>query len=534
MTDLHTRDFKLRALAAAGEASRTVTGLAVPYDDEIELMPGYFETVAPGAFRAPAEDSTGIKLLWRHDEPIGRVTTVRETDAGLEIDAHISATARGDEVYELLRDGVVDRFSIGFVPIESEETRDAAGATHSRLTAIEVREVSVVPWSAYEHATVTAVRTAHTTTAPEEAPTMTETITDLTAIREDIADVRRDLDFLRCGADTSEPAPTDHRTAGAFLKDIVREDEATLRSYEGLVTRAWAGTTTAADSTMDTPTWIGDLTRLFNQPDPLKALFSTGPLPAEGMNLEYTQLNTNTIQVAEQTAEGADLVTGKLSTKDATAPVKTFGGYTSLSRQSIERTRINILDRHLTGMALAAGAASAKTFAATYATAVKAQASSALSSTKAASALAWADLAGLVVDAAAAFIDQALALDGLIVDTATFKALASLTGSDGRPLMSVSGTGANTAGTMNLPSLTGNLVGLTVTPNLRQKSNDLGTGVVGAFYNTLALRVYETSLVQLQDENIINLTKAFSVYRYGAIAVEMPTALVPLKLGAAA
>ena len=114
-TALRTREFTLRA--QTDDDQRTVTGLAVPYDDEIELYEGMFESVAPGAFRAPDPSATAMKLLWRHDEPIGLITEAEDTDDGLTITARISRTTRGDEAYALLRDGVIDRFSIGFVSL---------------------------------------------------------------------------------------------------------------------------------------------------------------------------------------------------------------------------------------------------------------------------------------------------------------------------------------------------------------------------------------------------------------------------------
>ena len=41
--DMLTREFAAQAQAAG---DRLITGIAVPYDDEIEYMPGWFETVA--------------------------------------------------------------------------------------------------------------------------------------------------------------------------------------------------------------------------------------------------------------------------------------------------------------------------------------------------------------------------------------------------------------------------------------------------------------------------------------------------------
>lgn len=532
---LRTREFTLRA--QTDDDQRTVTGLAVPYDDEIELYDGMFESVAPGAFRAPDPSATAMKLLWRHDEPIGLITEAEDTDDGLTITARISRTTRGDEAYALLRDGVIDRFSIGFVSLAREETHDEDGSYHIRHTAIEVREVSLVPWPAYSAATVTDIRTAPTVTHLEDPmPTTTAPAAGasdaMIEVREALTDLKRDVDALRT-LTTTPPAPvTDTRSAGEVLKAIAAGDTATIEQYNELVARAWSGTTTTDDPTAAKAAWVGDLTRIFELVDPVKALFSTGTLPAEGMSVEYAELASNSITIAEQAKEGDDLPMGKVSLALKNAAIKTFGGYTTLSRQAIERTRLNILNAHLDAMTKAAAKTSATYFNGVYANAVKERASAAITISKAADALRWGDLAAMVVDAAAAFSDQVLPLDGLIVDKATFKALAALTGSDGRPLMSVSGTGANTAGTLNLTGLAGTLVGVTVTPNLRQTTDALGAGVVGAFYTATAIRSYESSLVQLQDENIVNLTKSFSVYRYGGAAVEVPAGLVPLKIGA--
>lgn len=509
-----TREY---ASQTRSEDNRTVSGIAVPYGDEIEYTQGYFEMIAPGAFNP--ETNGPVKLFWSHRDVIGTVTEARNTETGLEITARISETSLGNDAYELARDGAIDRFSIGFVPLLSVTTRDEDGNTHVVHTSIAVREVSLVPFPAYNNAVVTEVRSNPEPHTVKETP-MTET---LSPALDEINERMASLEQAFASAATPAPAPAlDTRSAGEVLKALITGDENETRAYNGTVS--------SADGTMTRPTWIGDLTRLVDSVNPLKALFQTGPLPPDGLNLEYTELATNTIAVNAQANEGDDLLIGKITTREKTTPVKTFGGYTQLTRQAIERTRVNLLQVHLNGMALAAGQASANYFASVFANAVKERAASALTSAKTAATLTWSDIVGLTVDAASAFQAEGLPLDGLIVDKATFKALAALTAGDGRPLMSVSGTGANTIGTMNPVGLTGDVVGIKVTPNLMAKPDELGVKVVGAFYSSLAMRTYETPVAQLQDENILNLSKAFSVYRYQAVAAEIPTGLVPLKL----
>lgn len=530
MSDLQTRAFTIRADAAA--EPRTVRGLAVPYGVEIELFDGYFETIAPGALADRAEDATSLKLFYRHNEPIGLIISITETDAGIEIEARFSDTQAARDAYQLVRDGVIDRLSIGFIPLAFERTEDEAGI-HTTITSLDLREVSLVPFPAYDGATVTEVREQPTT--ERNTPTMTDNAPAY-ALASDLDDLRADITAMEqraslAAAERGTATAVDARTPGEALKAIVN-DEAYRASIDALMTRAFDGATSSADTTLAHPQWIKDLMRLVDKPNVVAGLFATGPLPAEGMNLDFTELDTNSLSVKVQENEGDDLPLGKVTTKDRTTPIKTFGGYTKLTRQTIERTRVNLLDVHLRGMALAAGQMKAAYFASQLNEAVKAQEANKLAVSKAANALTWADLADLFIDAAAQFVDQALTLDGLIVDKATFKALTGLTGTDGRPLMRVNDNPSNTIGTTNARALTGVLLDVPITCNLRANAGDLGEGIVGTFYNADAMRTYETPLTQLQDENIVNLSKAFSVYRYGAVATEYPTGLVPLKIGA--
>lgn len=536
MSDLQTRAFQISALelraAETDDAPRTVRGLAVPYGVEIELFDGYFETIAPGALADRAEDATSLKLFYRHNEPIGLITSITETAKGIEIEARFSDTQAARDAYQLVRDGVIDRLSIGFIPLAFERTEDEAGV-HTTITSLDLREVSLVPFPAYDGATVTEVREQPTT--ERNTPTMTDNAPAY-ALASDLDDLRADITAMEqraslAAAERGAAPAVDARTPGEALKAIVN-DEAYRASIDDLMLRAYDGTVSSADSTLTHPQWIKDLVRLVEKPNVVAGLFATGPLPAEGMNLDFTELDTNSLSVKVQENEGDDLPLGKVTTKDRTTPIKTFGGYTKLTRQAIERTRVNLLDVHLRGMALAAGQAKAAYFTRQLNEAVKAQDANKLTITKAANALTWADLADLFIDAAAQFVDQALTLDGLIVDKATFKALTGLTGTDGRPLMRVNENPSNTIGTTNARALTGVLLDVPITCNLRANAGDLGEGIVGTFYNSDALRTYETPLTQLQDENIVNLSKAFSVYRYGAVATEYPTGLVPLKIGA--
>lgn len=519
-TSLEWRESKI---ALASDDSRTIEGLAVPYERETKLGSGYYETIARDAYQ-PDGGVGQVKLLWRHGEVIGIGTATSGPD-GVTIHARLSQTSAGDDAYQLVKDCAVDSLSIGFIPLEYEETWDDDDNLHVRQKLIDIKEVSLVPWPAYDDAKVTKVREK---TQREETSKM-----DNDTLQNELLRLRISVNELRTTVAAPQAAPSvDRRSAAEIVKALVAGDSQTLEDVNAVQARAWSGTTSAADPIATGPHWVNDLTRIYDQPDALKSLFAVGDLPAEGMRVDHTYLKTNSVTVNKQASEGDDLTLGKVELQSASTPVGTYGGYTSLSRQTIERASVNILQRHLEAMAVAAGAASRKALAAAWNKGLKDQENASLVSTKAASALTWDDLSALVVDAAAYFAKQNLPLDGLVVNQPTFKALAALTAGD-RPLLAVGNDGSNTAGNINLVGISGDLAGLKIICDLNAEATNVANiqKCVGGFFSRDAIRIYESGLVQLQATQVINLTDNYSVYRYAAYANEIQGGVLPLKLG---
>jgi hypothetical protein len=73
-SELETRQFEVRL----DPETRTITGLAVPYNQDANIGGRYTERFAPGAISS-VED---VKLFYQHAEPIGRVTTGADTPDG--------------------------------------------------------------------------------------------------------------------------------------------------------------------------------------------------------------------------------------------------------------------------------------------------------------------------------------------------------------------------------------------------------------------------------------------------------------------
>lgn len=525
---LQTRTYTAHVRAADDGDGRTLTGVAVPFDRETTIIPGYREKIARGAIDLGAAPS----LFYRHSEPIGVITSMSEAAEGLVIEARISDTALGRDAATLARDGAIGSLSIGFYEVAYEDATAEDGATVRTQTLIDLREVSLVPIPAYEDARITSVRQALAPT--QEGPTVNKstaapTSEDLDAIRSETDALARRLSLLEATGTAPAAPAAETRSAGQLLRALVDGDETARTALAPFVGRAAPNTTSAADALMGTPVFVADLTRLIDNANPLMGLFSTGSLPAVGNTIEFARLKTNTMKVEKQSAEGAALPTGGISTEVATATVATYGGGTVLTRQAIERTPTNVLDTSLRALAIEAGKQLAAAFATFFEATVKGRASAAITAKKAAAALDWKALLALLLDASSAFEDIALSMDGLVVTRDAFEAIAGMTDTSGRPILTVAGnTGDNAIGTVSASGRYVNLDGLTVVTN-KYLTTGMGENIAGAFYNKEALRSYTSGLASLQDQGVLDLTETFSVYQYAAFADEIPSAIVPLK-----
>lgn len=157
-----TRTFAPDLELRANGDGRTVYGIAVPFDHPTRISEGgstYTEIFKRGAFaRTIAERGDKVKAYANHDRtklPLGRATELREDSAGLYAELRISDTRNGNEVLELVRDGALDSFSIGFRPIEQRDLPDAV----VERTEVALSEISVVAYPAYEAALIGGVRT---------------------------------------------------------------------------------------------------------------------------------------------------------------------------------------------------------------------------------------------------------------------------------------------------------------------------------------------------------------------------------------
>ncbi len=511
----HWESLELRATPEKGE--RTVTGIGVPYGQEIQLWPGEFEEFERGAV-----DAGGAILFYGHREPIGVITATRETESGFEIEGRISKTPRGDEVYTLLKDGALHAFSIGFEPLGDSyriEQRENPNREVCIWQNVRAREFSIVPFPAYEDAQVTSVR--NQPTDRKETPQMdTLTRSDLEPINDALTNMERRMETLAVASTANTAPAVEYRSMGELLKAISREDPAALAFYE----RAFAGTTTADVILKDT--FIGEFIKFAAERRRITNTFTQGALPADGMSVDYFQLESSSFKVGKQTAEGADLPgVSAIKLKDATAPVETIGGWSEISLQTIKRSSIAAMDTLLTGMSLEYARNTEAGVKNVYqgiitANAAKAETSVVLGAQPAsATAKQWIEA---LVELAELYDLSAFTMAGIHVSKDVFKALANLT-DGGNRLMNVA-PDRNTIGRISIPGMSGDMAGINVQLLSGAPAN------TAAAYDPVAIKTLETpgSPAMLQDSNVINLTNQFSIYGFHAVITPFPEAIVPL------
>lgn len=534
-TGVLTRAVQIRASNTEGK--REFTGIGVPYGQQIEVRDWFgkhTEEFEPGSVEM---DAGGAKVFWRHGEIIGRITKGADTDAGYEVTGSISDTSLGRDAYTMLRDGTIDRLSIGFQPLEWREDEDG----HIVYTRVRALEFSLVPHPAYDGAQVASVRAQDRTTPPSPATPKEGTRTmepealtraDLGPINDTLDDLRREVALAR----EAGPAPAAGSalarfgSIGGLLRSLAKGEEDAATAYRAF-TEGADGAVLADSIVKDS--WVGNFIKLATARRSIIADFGgTAALPAEGMNVEYGRLKSDTTEVGKQANEGDNLKYGKIELAPATAPVETYGGWSALSRQVIERSSVPYLDTLWEAMALKYSKATEKAVRDFYAGLIAgklADDTTPNATVPLPAAFDTTDVLDSIVDLAEIFDDRGYALSGLHVSKDVFKKFNALTDGDSTRLMTVYGSSVNQVGSLNLAGLSGNIANLTVRVLPGAAAN---TAVA---FDPVAVKVWENpgAPLRLQDENIVNLTKDFSLYGYLAVGNPHPDALVPLEIASA-
>ena len=138
-----------------------IEGYFAVFNSIYEIFPGATESIAPGAFSQTLGND--IRALIDHETRLvlGRnkagTLTLREDSRGLWGDIRINPNDQDAmNLYERVRRGDVDQCSIGFNIIREDFEVREDGSVHWTILEIDLHEVSVVTFPAYEDTSVSA------------------------------------------------------------------------------------------------------------------------------------------------------------------------------------------------------------------------------------------------------------------------------------------------------------------------------------------------------------------------------------------
>lgn len=157
------RDFRTSFKITRDETTpeeRVIEGYFALYESETELWEGSYEIITKGAFDKTL--SKDVRALWNHNTQyvLGRSKNgsleLKADEKGLFGIIKLPKTQYAEDLYELVSRGDIDQASFGFNIIDEDLEELASGGYRWRINDIDLHEISVVTFPAYENTTVLA------------------------------------------------------------------------------------------------------------------------------------------------------------------------------------------------------------------------------------------------------------------------------------------------------------------------------------------------------------------------------------------
>ena len=144
-----------------GESDKYIEGYFIVYNRETELCPGYFEQVAPEALNNTLGND--IKALVNHDSTLvlgrNKAGTLELKSDGHGLWGSVKINFNDSDainLYERVRRQDVSQCSFGFNIKKADDDFSDDGTLHTTLREIDLHEVSIVTFPAYEETGVQA------------------------------------------------------------------------------------------------------------------------------------------------------------------------------------------------------------------------------------------------------------------------------------------------------------------------------------------------------------------------------------------
>jgi len=474
--------------AAAGDAPRTISGIAAPYGVDANVSTGQSVRLEAGSLPT---DGPAPRLLLEHDsaaQPVGMVTAREETPEGMLFSAEIARTRAGDDLVELLKMGAYDSVSIGIEATDVEQD----GRT-TIIKAANWKELSVVFEPAFAAAKITEIAASaedeESTDNPETTSEEEEPMSENTP------------EVVEAAAETT-PTPTVFAqpkqfklpSASEWIAAAVEGGHRWHQINENIRAAAPDVTTTNNDGILPEPI-VSPVYNDYLGIRPVIDAFGARAMPGNGKVFIRPSVSTHT-SMGAQAAELDTLTAGEFQVQENQVTKSSYGGYVTLSEQIIDFSDPDVINLVLEDMGRVYG----QTVDNVAADALVAGATTTGNFTAAnigdpTEWLTW-------LYANAAYILENAGNGGhlpthLFVSAANWEALGKLEDSQGRPLFPQVGPmnafGTTTPGTANFVAF-----GLQVVVDTNFANSGNGTMILG---DTVGFEIYEQQKGFLRVQN---------------------------------
>ena len=483
--------------AEGDQPSRSITGLAVPWDTVATLSGGEQVKFLKGSL---PEDGPAPKLLEYHDDTrvIGVVTERVSTDEGMMFTAKLARTRAADDSLELLAMGALDSVSVGAVPTKFKRT---AGGV---LEVSEARwlELSVVTVPAYADAQVYSVA-ASAEEAEANEPQQEESNPTQDSEEENMEAQPTPVEAAVATTPIYATAKREFQmpSAGEWIAAQLQGGSYAANFNANLRAAAPDVTTSDLDGILPLPI-VAPIYSGIQGLRPVCDAVGVRALPAAGKIFIVPKITTHT-SIGGPATQNTTITAGQYIVDDIQVQKDIYGGYVEVSEASIDWSSPEVLQGLIEDMA--------KKYAlATDNAAADALLAGTSQTTGNVAPTDPADWVAKVYACAATILSNGYYLpDHLFVSGDVFAQLGSLDDTSGRPLFPQVGP-MNAFGTMTPGSREASVFGLrlVVDTNFAAKTTIVGAAATGAF------RVYEQQkgTVSIDNPSTLSRTIAFRGY----------------------
>jgi HK97 family phage prohead protease len=368
MIKLTPTQITVDAAAAEGLPSRSISGVAVTYDETATISDGTKVRFIQGSLPVTGRDP---KLYMQHDanQIVGKVVERVDTAEGMLFTAKISATRLGDEALTLANDGVIDAVSVGVTPTKFSYDEEGVMIVESATWS----ELSLVSEGAFSGAVITevaasapdepAVESIHETNPAVELISDQETTkdTDMSEAKEtavvEAAQATTEKLWAQPARKFNLPTPGEYFAAmhigGTTFENVSRATNEFVKSKQSAL-QAAAGdiVTTDTPGLLPVPV-LGPVFQDLNFIRPVVNAVGARAMPNNGASKTFVRptITTHT-SVAAQSSELAASSATTMVIASNTVTKTTLAGQVTLSIQDVDFTdpaSLNIILNDLVG-----------------------------------------------------------------------------------------------------------------------------------------------------------------------------------------